>query len=65
MLNKSEFSKFYEYAAKSRERLTAAGFPRFTIENFYETFMEVINKVKPEGDNMEGALAELHKLLNE
>lgn len=65
VLNKSEFSKFYEYAAKSRERLTAAGFPRFTIEDFYETFMEVINKVKPEGDNTEAALAELHKLLNE
>lgn len=63
--NKEEFSKFYEYAAKSRERLTEAGFPRFTIEDFYETFMEVINKVKPEGDDTSGALAELHKLFNE
>lgn len=65
VLNKEEFSKFYEYAAKSRERLTEAGFPRFTIEDFYETFMEVINKVKPEGDDTSGALAELHKLFNE
>lgn len=65
VLNKEEFSKFYEYAAKSRERLTEAGFPRFTIEDFYETFMEVINKVKPDGDDTSGALAELHKLFNE
>ncbi|XP_055594948.1 ubiquitin thioesterase otubain-like [Uranotaenia lowii] len=65
VLNKDEFSKFYEYAAKSCERLTEAGFPRFTIEDFYETFMEVINKVKPEGENTDAALAELHKLFNE
>ncbi|XP_058454061.1 ubiquitin thioesterase otubain-like [Malaya genurostris] len=65
VMNKEEFSKFYEYAAKSRERLTEAGFPRFTIEDFYETFMEVITKVKPEGDDTTGALAELHKLFNE
>lgn len=65
VLNKDEFSKFYEYAAKSRERLTEAGFPRFTIEDFYETFMEVINKVKPEGDDTSSALVELHKLFNE
>ncbi|XP_021704011.1 ubiquitin thioesterase otubain-like [Aedes aegypti] len=63
--NKDEFSRFYEYAAKSRERLTEAGFPRFTIEDFYETFMEVINKVKPEGDDTTSALVELHKLFNE
>lgn len=65
VLNKNEFSKFYEYAAKSRERLTLAGFPRFTIEDFYETFMEVINKVKPEGEDTATALTELHQLFNE
>lgn len=63
--NKEEFSKFYEYAEKSRDRLTEAGFPRFTIEDFYDTFMEVINKVKPEGDDTSEALVELHKLFNE
>uniref|UniRef100_A0A182PD86 Ubiquitin thioesterase n=1 Tax=Anopheles epiroticus TaxID=199890 RepID=A0A182PD86_9DIPT len=65
VLNKDEFQKFYEYASKSRERLTEAGFPPFTIEDFYETFMEVISKVKPEGDDTATALAELHKLFNE
>lgn len=63
--NKEEFSKFYEYATKSKERLTKAGFPTFTIEDFYDTFMEVINKVKPKGDDTSEALAELHTLFNE
>ena len=65
-MNKNEFSKFYEYAANSRERLTEAGSPRFTIADFHETIMKVIiDKLNSEGDDTAKALTELHKLFND
>jgi ubiquitin thioesterase protein OTUB1 len=39
-------------------------FPQFTIEDFYDTFIEVISKVEPK-DNEAQVLEELYKVFNE
>ncbi|KAK7506803.1 hypothetical protein BaRGS_00001654 [Batillaria attramentaria] len=38
----AELARFKEIATKSKEELVALGFPQFTIEDFHETFMEVL-----------------------
>lgn len=62
--NKDEFAKFKKIAIDSKEKLLSLGFPQFTIEDFHDTFMEVISKVEPK-DNQEKELAELSKVFNE
>lgn len=39
-------------------------FPQFTIEDFYDTFIEVISKVEPK-ENEKEVLEELYKVFNE
>ncbi|ESO86824.1 hypothetical protein LOTGIDRAFT_220355 [Lottia gigantea] len=41
----SDFPRFKEVASKSKDELVSLGFPQFTIEDFHDTFMEVIDKV--------------------
>ncbi|XP_015602185.1 ubiquitin thioesterase otubain-like [Cephus cinctus] len=60
--NKEEYEKFRELALKSKDNLVALGFPQFTVEDFHDTFMEVIDKV---GGDSEASRLELHKLFNE
>ncbi|KAJ8684001.1 hypothetical protein QAD02_019793 [Eretmocerus hayati] len=60
--NKEEFGKFRELAFKSKDSLVELGFPKFTVEDFHETFMEVIDKV---GNDSNDGQAELHKLFND
>ncbi|XP_033212537.1 ubiquitin thioesterase otubain-like [Belonocnema kinseyi] len=60
--NKEEYEKFRELALKSKDNLVALGFPQFTVEDFHDTFMEVIDKV---GGGTEASYDELHKLFNE
>lgn len=50
---------------ESKTKLLQLNFPQFTIEDFYDTFMEVINKVQPHEDNVKEVLAELFKLFND
>ncbi|XP_070578302.1 ubiquitin thioesterase OTUB1-like [Ptychodera flava] len=40
-----ERKRFTDIAAQSKENLVALGFPSFTIEDFHDTFMDVIEKV--------------------
>ncbi|XP_033733788.1 ubiquitin thioesterase OTUB1-like [Pecten maximus] len=40
-----DFARFKEVASKSKDELVSLGFPQFTIEDFYDTFMEVVEKV--------------------
>ncbi|XP_055386290.1 ubiquitin thioesterase otubain-like [Condylostylus longicornis] len=61
--NKEDYNKFRELALKSKEKLVQLGFPQFTLEDFHETFMEVINRVSPSGSGDEKE--ELHKVFNE
>ncbi|KAM0736453.1 Ubiquitin thioesterase otubain-like [Formica fusca] len=60
--NKEEYDKFRDLALKSKDNLVALGFPQFTVEDFHDTFMEVIDKV---GGDTESSHMELHKLFNE
>lgn len=60
--DKNEYDKFRELALKSKDSLVALGFHKFTVEDFHDTFMEVIDKV---GASTETSYTELHKLFNE
>ncbi|KAL4721108.1 hypothetical protein ACJJTC_005655 [Scirpophaga incertulas] len=68
LTDKEEYEKFYEIAKKSKEILIDLGFSQFTVEDFYETFMEVVQRVgeqaggSPEG--FEPFRSELHDKFN-
>jgi len=44
-----EYTRFTEIAQKSKDELIALGFPQFTLEDFHDTFMEIISQVKTPG----------------
>ncbi|KAF7989929.1 hypothetical protein HCN44_008603 [Aphidius gifuensis] len=60
--NKDEYNKFCDLASKSKDNLVALGFPHFTVEDFHDTFMEVIKKV---GGETDVSRSELHRFFNE
>ncbi|CAH2240528.1 ubiquitin thioesterase otubain-like [Pararge aegeria] len=62
LTDKQEFDKFYEIAKNSKEILVALGFPQFTVEDFYETFMEVVQRV---GEQVGGSPEELCSIRDE
>uniref|UniRef100_A0A2A4JQ76 Ubiquitin thioesterase n=1 Tax=Heliothis virescens TaxID=7102 RepID=A0A2A4JQ76_HELVI len=68
LTDKSEFDKFYEIAKNSKEILVALGFSQFTVEDFYETFMEVVQRVGEQAggspDSLDSVRAELHDKFN-
>lgn len=43
--DKAEYDKFHQLALKSKDELLQLGFVRFTLEDFHETFMEVLNRI--------------------
>lgn len=43
--NKDEFAKFKKIAEESKKKLLSLNFSKFCIEDFHETFLEVIRKV--------------------
>ncbi|BFF95063.1 ubiquitin thioesterase otubain-like [Drosophila madeirensis] len=64
--NNSAYKEFQKLAEDSKDKLVELGFPSFTLEDFHETFMEVIRRVSP--DNPGGynkVQSELHKIFNE
>ncbi|XP_014259393.1 ubiquitin thioesterase otubain-like isoform X2 [Cimex lectularius] len=58
---KEEYESFRELAKRSKEKLIALSFPKFTLEDFHDVFMEVVNKV---GKGQESA-NELYKMFND
>lgn len=62
--NKEDYEKFRDLVLKAKDKLVKQGFPELTLEDFHDTFMEVIDRVAP-SDNNEENLEELHKLFNE
>ncbi|XP_028158832.1 ubiquitin thioesterase otubain-like [Ostrinia nubilalis] len=68
LTDKAEYEKFFEIAKNSKEILLALGFSQFTVEDFYETFMEVVQRVGEQAggspDGMEPIRAELHDKFN-
>lgn len=64
MKNKEDYEKFRDLVQKAKDKLVKQGFPELTLEDFHDTFMEVIDRVAPSENNEEN-LEELHKLFNE
>lgn len=62
--NKDDYEKFRDLVLKAKDKLVKQGFPELTLEDFHDTFMEVIDRVAPSENNEEN-LDELHKLFNE
>jgi ubiquitin thioesterase protein OTUB1 len=63
--HQDEFAKFKKIAEESKAKLLSLNFPQFTIEDFFDTFIEVIHKVEPNDSNQAQVLGELHKVFNE
>ncbi|XP_037959790.1 ubiquitin thioesterase otubain-like isoform X2 [Teleopsis dalmanni] len=63
--DKEDYVKFVKLAEESKEKLVKLGFPSFTLEDFHETFMEVLKRVDPTTAGSEQVHGELHKLFNE
>ncbi|KAK7868997.1 hypothetical protein R5R35_013915 [Gryllus longicercus] len=61
--NPEEYERFYALASKSKDNLVALGFPQFTVEDFHDTFMEVVSRVGKGGGTF--TQTDLHKLFNE
>ncbi|XP_049868459.1 ubiquitin thioesterase otubain-like [Pectinophora gossypiella] len=68
LTDKAEYEKFYEIAKNSKDTLVALGFSQFTVEDFYETFMEVVSRVGEQAggspDTLEEVRTELHDKFN-
>ena len=63
--NKDEFTKLRKVVEESKEKLIKLNFPQFTIDDFYEVFLEVLDKVEPNEGNEKEMLEQLYKLFNE
>ncbi|XP_017485536.1 PREDICTED: ubiquitin thioesterase otubain-like [Rhagoletis zephyria] len=63
--NKDEYQRFKDLADKSKDKLVQLGFPSFTLEDFHDTFMEVVKRVDPAAGSTESMGEELHKVFNE
>ncbi|XP_060531446.1 ubiquitin thioesterase otubain-like [Cylas formicarius] len=64
LTKKDEFNKFYKLAEDSKNVLVALGFQQFTVEDFYDTYMEVLKRLGAI-ENIEEAKKELLTLFNE
>lgn len=61
LTNKDEYKSFYEIVSKSKDDLIELGFPQFTLEDFYDTFMEVVERIGG-GEMTQGELYELFNI---
>lgn len=60
------FRAFERLVADSKDRLVRLGFAQFTVEDFYEIFMEVVHRIGEEiKKSVPDAHRELHKIFNE
>ena len=49
----AEFSRFRSAIAGSKDELVAMGYNAYTVEDFYDTFMELVDRLQPSGDDQE------------
>ncbi|CAL1526878.1 unnamed protein product [Lymnaea stagnalis] len=47
--NPTDYQRFLEICEKSKDELIALGFPQFTLEDFYDTFIDIVKQVKNPG----------------
>uniref|UniRef100_A0A1A9W5B6 ubiquitinyl hydrolase 1 n=1 Tax=Glossina brevipalpis TaxID=37001 RepID=A0A1A9W5B6_9MUSC len=63
--NKDDYEKFRHLAETSKDKLVELGFPRLTLEDFHETFMEVVRKVDPNATSEGDMGTQLHNVFND
>ncbi|EDV98879.1 ubiquitin thioesterase otubain-like [Drosophila grimshawi] len=64
--NNTAYQEFKILAEASKDKLVQLGFPSFTLEDFHETFMDVIKRVNPtNSEENEKVKNELHTVFNE
>ena len=49
--NDAEFATFRSAIAGSKEELVSMGYNAYTVEDFYDTFMELVDRLHPSGDD--------------
>ncbi|CAG9859782.1 unnamed protein product [Phyllotreta striolata] len=59
-----EFEAFYKVAENSKDGLVKLGFQQLTVDDFYDTYMEVLKRLK-NIENLSEAYKELHSVFNE
>ncbi|XP_030760976.1 ubiquitin thioesterase otubain-like [Sitophilus oryzae] len=64
LCDKDSFIKFYKIAENSKNVLVELGFQQFTVEDFYDTYMEVLKRLK-DIENIGEAKKELHNVFND
>ncbi|KAF5287585.1 hypothetical protein FQA39_LY15862 [Lamprigera yunnana] len=62
--NKTEFASFYKKIEDSKSGLVELGFPQFTVEDFYDTFIDVLKRLR-DIKSVSDAKNTLHTLFNE
>lgn len=62
--NRAEFKEFIARVQNSHHNLIQLGFPQFTVEDFYDTFMDVVQRIDASTEES-SALSLLHELFNE
>nr|CAG4643388.1 EOG090X0AE1 [Ilyocryptus agilis] len=60
--DKEEWEQFKSFVGGTKDKLLEQGFPKFTLEDFYDTFMDVVNRLG--GENKIDA-QELCRMFNE
>nr|CAG4641070.1 EOG090X0AE1 [Eulimnadia texana] len=63
LLDKPEqWAKFRDIAESSKDQLLALGFPKFTVEDFYDNFMDIVNRL---GGDSKMSAEELENIFND
>ncbi|XP_075151587.1 ubiquitin thioesterase otubain-like isoform X1 [Haematobia irritans] len=63
--NKEDYEQFRQLGESSKNKLVQLGFPSFTLEDFHETFMEVVKRVDPSTSTPDLLSEQLHTVFND
>jgi len=62
----AEFSRFRSAIAGAKDEFAAMGYNAYTVEDFHDTFMELVDRLQPSGDDQKPmTLSELWTTFNE
>ena len=50
----AEFSRFRSAIAGAKDEFAAMGYNAYTVEDFHDTFMELVDRLQPSGDDQVG-----------
>lgn len=60
--DETEWKRFQTLVAASKDQLLSQGFPKFTLEDFYDSFMDVVNRL---GGESKMTIEELNNTFND